>query len=265
MPGLPGTSPSSRGFMFRRSFRSRRRRSFSRYRGRKSLHRTPKRSGRYQRGNFHITSTNFINNSNNTSNIVLVMAKISEIIGDPTTAKGITDEVAMKYLDIGGIRFDYVLQDQTPTSVVQVDSVVRVASAQCVLATDRLDTGGQPEAILANWGRTTHPTITAAAGLATGQYEENFPTRVHWRRMHLMGQQSNTGNTTVTTNSLLSKQVQVRSCEGSANLKLRLRLDDEHALTFHHCLTTDSAFPASGAEIDVKLWLVGSLWYRWSL
>lgn len=246
--------------MFRRNFRSSRRRSFSRFRG-KRLHHAPRKAGRYQRGNFFLTSTNFVNAPNQNNNIVLVLAKISEIIA-PVNSTTTSINEAVKNLDIGGIKFKYVVQDQTPTTFIGNNSVVRVGAVQTLVCSDRLDQGGLPEAITTGWNLNTTPTALASAQSAA-DLDSVYPTRVHWRNMHLIGLQEIERSVT-TTNTWVNRQPNVRSSEGSANLKLRLRLDDEHGLTFHHCFSTDSTFPTPGAEVDYKLWLAGSIWYRFS-
>lgn len=243
---------------FRRSAPSRarsfKRRSFSRNRTHQ-----PKRTGHWQRANLRIDSRNVVDEVGANVNTVLVLGQIANHLatdGD-TAGRAYTNQV--KFLEIGGLVFDWQLQlsDLASDFTTPPATDIWAIDNQIILVSDRMDTGGFPAAIDVNWFSSTTP-IPVAGATASDDEDGDFPTRVHWRHArNIVGGYGQfpdvTGNFTP-SNTVVSLQ-------GSANLRLRLALDDEHVLAMHFAsVLTDLGSTIVAAE--VRLTLVGSMYYR---
>lgn len=236
----------------------RRTRSLS-FRRRPRVH-EPKKSGHWQRANFALAPINSVDGPNQQEFTTLILAQIFRNLADGATAAGENFTNQVKYLEIGGMVFDWQFMPTMQRGTTLFGENLH-AFAQVIIFSDRIDSDGNPAAPDANWFNNTTPVGVATA--VEGQDEDHkYPTRVHYR--HAVGLDfdetvfsagANGGDGTT------AAVHQIRT-QGSKSLKLRLRLDDEHALCVCFHLATDNQYPTTSISIDCKMMFVGSLYYR---
>lgn len=244
---------------FRRSVPSRgrsfKRRSFS-----KNRTHQPKRTGHWQRANLALEFENIVFFDDTAPiNTVIVVAQIEDHLGDTAFAAGRLENNKAKFLEIGGIVFDWqmmisdVVYDFTSPPVF--DQVAM--NNQLLLVSDRMNEFGSPTSVTTDWFSNTTP-IPLASATDFEDEDQRFPTRVHWRHARVLpvgyGQFPDvTGNNTPSQS--------VVHAQGSANLRLRLALDDEHLLAFHWT----SSFVGSSSVVQAmatRVHVQGSLYWR---
>lgn len=243
---------------FRRSAPSRGR-SF-RPRSRFSRNRThqPRRTGFWQRANLMLIQENVVDNPGAHFNSVIVIGRVANLSRDDDEG-GKARNQQIRFLEIGGIVFDWQMElsdialDFTTTPETDIWRIEN----QVLLVSDRLDEEANPVAIDTNWFSSTSPIPLASAAAAEDEDQE-FPTRVHWRHGRtIAGGYSQFPDV---TGNYQPSQNQV-SLQGSANLRLRLKLDDEHCLAFHWTsLLRNTSATLAAAAINLNIW--GSLYYR---
>lgn len=223
--------------------------------------RRPKEPSRWEVGQFYLANiTNITDAGNNPNVIVTSLAQITDHFGVTNTSQGITLDNAVRFLEIGGIVFRYeiiagasipgAIPDNTNEFTNRVDWRV-------LLVSDRLDALGQPTSI-PNWFNTTAPVIAAAS--ASGEdIDDNYPTRIHWQNYHGTTWSNREGNG---TGALNSQTIHVDNRRGGANLRLRLRLDDQTGLFWHFAQAHTSS---DGTEnvFTGQLRITGTIYYRW--
>jgi len=244
---------------FRRSAPSRgrsfKRRSFSRNRTHQ-----PKRTGHWQRANLALSFENIIENpATEPTNLVAVLAQITNHLGDDSTASGRLESSTVKFLEIGGIVFDWqmMLTDLVQDFGSPPTYDVALFPAQMLIVSDRLDVDGNPCSIVPNWFSSTVP-IPVANAIQLQDLDDKFPTRVHWRHSRTLVQ--GYGDFPALGGNFQTSQPVVLA-QGSANLRLRLALDDEHCLAMHFGLNTGgSASTVTAAAVTLNVF--GSMYYR---
>lgn len=243
---------------FRRSSSSRGRSFSSRSRSRFSKNRThePKRTGHWQRANFDTIQTTVVDVGSVRGNTVVMMAQIKDHLSDSTVGTGRAFGEQVKFLEVGGLVFDWQmtlndveLEDNTPG--------LWLLQQQIILVSDRLDKDGLPASIDCDWTNTQTPVSLASAQQSADE-EQQYPTRVHWR--HSRNLTGGYFESTVTGARYPSNHVV--SLQGSANLRLRLRLDDEHCLAFHLPLFGAAGMGSGLLAAAVTNIIVGSMYYR---
>lgn len=242
---------------FRRSNSFRRRSGSSSFRSRFSRNRThePKRSGFWQRANFNIIATNVVDTGTPTGALVTVMAQIKDRVSDATTGTGRALGEQVKFLEVGGMVFDWSMY-LNDVSLAD-DTGLWSLQSQIILVSDRLDKDGNPAAIETEWFNNQTPVSLASAQQVSDE-ENEYPTRVHWRHSRNIVGGAIASNTT----GRIYPSQNVVLLQGSANLRLRLRLDDEHCLAFHLPLFIANS---GGAELlggAVTYTIAGSMYYR---
>jgi len=236
---------------FRRSRSSGNRSSnrFSRFR-RNRTHQ-PKRTGHWTRGNFNLILDTVMDTELEPSLTIAPLGQIALHLA-PDTA---TEAQQIRFLEIGGIVFDW--QMMLDDVVQDSDAGLWNVQNQMLIVTDRLDSDGIPVALTPNWFTNTTPITLAAS--AEGQDEDTkYPTRVHWRHSRCF----NGGGVAAPTilGGIYPSQTVVQM-QGSANLRLRLRLDDEHCLAVH---VTSQISDDAGVltQVAMRFMLTGSIYYR---
>jgi len=220
----------------------------------------PKRSGLWQRGQFALAPINTVSSPIDTGFTALILAQIYRNLDD-TSAVGESHSNQVKYLEIGGIVFDWqIIPGMSRGTTAFFDSNVD-AFAQIVIASDRLDADGNPAAPGANWFTNTTP-VGVASATETQDEDHRFPTRVHYRHAVAVSFNEAIGASAGGTGTAYPAESHVIRTQGSKSLRLRLRLDDEHALVAYTHLATDGQFPSEGFQIFTKTMLVGSIYYR---
>jgi len=245
-------SVPSRGRSFRRAFRSRPR-----------THNVV-RPQRWTPANFSLDFLNFEDVTPVPSgagvNTVIVMATIPSLFR--------TDETHLaehqRTLELGGIVFDWQLfWDWALTSNNSVTPGIPFQSVSTlVLATDRLDFDGNPVSITTDWFNTQNPISLANAQTVLDQDVE-YPTRIHWRHSRVVSPSHVRALTDTSEFNTLRTSLPVVLAQGSANLRLRSRINDEQALVFHFASATPAGFAnPSIASVSSHLHLNGTLYYR---
>jgi len=249
--------------MASRRFSSFKRRSgSSRFRSRSRTHRVT-RPQRWTAANFSLIFDNDVDTpgSGGGVNTVIVLCQIQGNIFRPDNQINLAEQ--QRYVEIGGIVFDWQMlysvlpQFNEMTSIVQSEML-----STLVLCTDRLDSLGNPAAIDTNWFNTQSP-ISLAVGQTIQDEDVVYPTRIHWRHSRAHNLSYVRGDSLEGAATALPQGQAVTLAQGSANLRLRTRLDDEQVLTFHFA----SILPAVPADQDIvlvttRLHLNGTLYYR---
>jgi len=227
----------------------------SRSRFNKNRTREPRRTGHWQRANFNLISTNVVDTGTSVSNIVVPIAQIKDRVSDSTIGTGRALAEMAKFCEVGGVVFDwnFYLGDVS----LDDDTGLWSIQQQIILVSDRLDSDGNPCAIDFNWFNSQTP-ITIASSQSVDDEDQEQPTRVHWRHSRNLVGGAYASNTT----GRFYPSQNVVSLQGSANLRLRLRLDDEHCLAFHvpTFLANSGGAELLGAAVTITI--AGSLYYR---
>jgi len=95
-----------------------------------------------------------------------------------------------------------------------------------------------------------------------------FPTRIHWQDYRNLDasldqaiEQVQDGEEATHVIYTKSSQ-QVVSASSGANLKLRLRIQDDEVLAFHFASHCQQVITAENLEPEIDFRITGTLWYR---
>jgi len=241
---------------YQRSRRSFSRGGSSRFRSRFQRNKThqPTRTGHWQRANMNLEALTLLTDGQDSISLTIIpIAQIFDRLASPVGATG----QQIRFCEVGGVCFDW--QTQLADIVQDSDSGLWLVQTQILLVSDRLDTEGNPAALDSNWFTNTTPIVSATSGGEAQDEDQRFPTRVHWRHSRNFNGGVADAPIGISGNGFYSTPVV--SLQGSANLRLRLRLDDEHALAFHFTSKiTDAAGVLQNAAFTHTV--TGSLYYR---
>jgi len=227
----------------------------SRSRFMKNRTREPRRTGHWQRANFDTIQTAVVDTGSPRGNVVVIMAQIKDHVSDSSVGTGRAIGEQVKFLEVGGLVFDWQMNLGDLTT--DDDTGLWVLQQQIILCSDRLDAAGTPAAVNVDWTNTQTPISLASAQQAADE-EQEYPTRVHWRHSRNLTGGYYPSNVTGTR----YPSTHVVSLQGSANLRLRLRLDDEHVLAFHLPLFLANSGGGVLTAAAVTTYIVGSMYYR---
>lgn len=222
--------------------------------------RIPKEPQRWEVGHFFFGNIiNITDGATPSATIVTSLAQILGHIGRSDDEQGRMISNMTRYLEIGGVVFRYEIvgnaQDSSgpniPTSNSELSNRV---NWRVLLVSDRLDTVGAPLSI-PNWFNVTTPVI-AAQSTSSEDIENEYPTRIHWQGFHGTSWTNREGNG---TGAVGPSTFHVDNRRGGANLRLRLRLPDEHGLFFHFAQSSNGE---SDATFVGQLLLTGTIYYR---
>lgn len=193
--------------------------------------------------------------------IVTSFAQIPGHFGD-NTAQGRTLDNAARWLEIGGVvfRYEVLFNANFPGGMEDQDAELQdLVTWRVLLCSDRLDSVGQPTSI-PNWFNNTTPIIAAGANAAE-DLDNVYPTRIHWQNFHTTSATLRAGSS---TSAVGLQSTKVDSRRGSGNLRLRLRLDDQHGLFWHFAQAHSS--PSDSENVYVgSLLLTGTVYYRFRI
>lgn len=205
---------------------------------------------RWQWGNFAFNSFQTYDNVTGTQNVVQLMAQVPLLFTPEST--GFERAIArnVKAIDVGGIVvtggvevLDISFDALDPTHTLIVEQLV---------VTDRLLPDGSPASVLAPW-QTNTPPVTPG-GSANAQ-DEDFPNRILNRWTEAITFNGNAGVEAGIYNQGFSRRYR-------KSLKLKTRVLPQFGLhyVFHGDLLTT---PGETADIDVRMWARGTIYYKY--
>jgi len=259
---------------FRRFTRSRSapgRSSFSR--SRRPRMRTPG-DRKWEKSQFHLgDSTQLILPSgNNASQLAMFhIASIQTALQQNASAEpvGVVLGQMVRKLLIGGIEFDYGVEYVGPQLEPSLDPADTWLWQQVGLCTDRAvsesGVADTPAALLAGWNpfQNAFPTSilsvsTPSAGL--GSDDQDRPTHIHWKDTH--GHAYSPLRLAVSEDLQIPYNQPVRVRRGHVSRRLRIVLDDHHALYFYRALQNGTNSAGSTARGGFA-WFTGTLFWRY--
>lgn len=222
--------------------------------------RMAKEPTRWEVGHFFLGNIiNITDAGTNPSTIVTSLAQIRGHLGTDSPQGRVLDNAA-RALEIGGVvfRYEIIASSSIPGAIPDNTSeFTNRVDWRVLLVSDRLDTVGVPLAI-PNWFNVTNPVI-AAGSTDVEDLDDEYPTRIHWQNYHGTSWSNREGNG---TGALNSQTVHVDNRRGGANLRLRLRLDDQHGLFFHFAQAHSGSDGVENTFIG-SLQIAGTIYYRW--
>lgn len=248
--------------MFRRSFRRSPQRRVPRRRSFGPRLRVPREPFRWEVCNVVFSTQTVVDDEETVFTSVVAMGQIHDHFGDETTGQGRALNEAMRFLEIGGIVFSYNL------NLVQAGTVQDASSGawsdnlfdhRVLIVSDRLDQIGSPTAI-PNWFVPQTPLVGVSTTIPIGDtFDTEYPTRIHWQDRKQLAPSSAlvNGQSTPVTPVLQT----VSNAGGRANLRLRLRLQDDQGLFFHFA-TRISDPVALTQQYIWKCDVIGTMYYR---
>lgn len=223
--------------------------------------RAAKEPQRWEVGQFFFGNIiNITDAGTNPSTIVTSLAQISGHLGVSTQEQGRVLDNAARALEIGGVVFRYeILSSFNSPSAIRDDTseLNNRLNWRVLLVSDRLDATGSPISI-PNWFNVTNPVI-AAGSTAAEDIDNEYPTRIHWQNFHGTSWSNREGNG---TGAIGPTTFHTDNRRGGANLRLRLRLDDEHGLFFHFAQAHTNSDNGENSFVG-QLLLTGTIYYRW--
>jgi len=238
-----------------RSFSSRRRFGGARLR-------TPKDSGRWESGDFHLIFEIEPSQPNNFDNLyVHVASNRFSIGGDNTESFPRAMANMARKLEIGGIVFDWGIEKQNNRFLIPEEGNERSALWwQTTVLTDRLDAAGNPASLSNSAPLISTTPVTLSTNTTSDQAEQLRPTRIHWRRTEYV-------DNTVTNLSgdengvAFPGGIRIRDQRRTESLRLKLRLDDDQGLFFRLSTRTSGFFPPDSPN-KYWWWANGIIFYR---
>jgi len=216
---------------------------------------------RWEVGHFFLSVNNVTDFVTPNATIVTALGQIGGRIGVQGTTQGRALENATRFLEIGGIVFRYRVR--LSAQMEEVDTVPSATSElinqidwRVLLVSDRLDAAGSPVSI-PDWFNVTTP-VSAASALTDEDLDPEYPTRIHWQNYHGTNVSNRAGSG---TGSVGPSDYPSDQRAGGANLRLRLRLDDEHGL-FLHFAQRSIGLNQSGNVFAGVLNFTGVIYYR---
>jgi len=236
---------------------------------------TVHRPFKWSRCNFYIPAFHSHDVDNRTLVTVVPIAQINPTAG-PVSA-GLAE--AARALHVGGIKFQvfrrlagFNLENTaTITSEDWRDTALRNVDTKFLLVSDRLvvePTSGAvtPQALSTNWFTNTFPVATTAE---VQDEDIQFPTRIHWQdykrfdaSLDSRFEDTVSGGEEPSQITWLKSVQAVTPTMAGANLKLRLRLQDDECLAFHFASHCQQPVTAEDLEPEVEFVVTGTLWYR---
>jgi len=224
---------------------------------------------KWERGNFHLTVVHSHQDPDRLLNTVVPIAQVQNL-GDVLTSQGRALNQAARNVQVGGVKFTIAqwMVDSGPGEVAtdHVGGLVGTVSTKVLLVSDALVTdsvaGTQaPQAIQSNFFTNTLPIASTAEVQDT---EGLYPRRIHWQNFKSYnlwpGNIWTEGSEPPTNVPYAQQQVQMVNTHSGANLRLRLRLEDDEVLSFF--CTSFLDVNSFAAEPDIAFRITGTIWYR---
>jgi len=228
--------------------------------------RIPKEPARWEVCNLNFAAGTFTDAATPTFTGVVAMAMIYDRFGDQANGQGRALSNAVRSLEIGGVVLSWRIFMETSTFSepfpVFLGSSVNQVDHRVLICSDRISNAGTPNSV-PNWFAAGTPLASVSATTPTALSEDTqYPLRIHhqWHRGY--------NDETYAAESISGSYPQTHFTEqlrGSCNLRLRLRLQDDHGLFFHFATQRlDSSEPAP-AFTAYACNVVGTMYYRFRL
>jgi len=218
-------------FRRRRSFRRRSRRSFTRTR-------PTTETQRWESATFDVVNT--ITTESTPVISLFELVKVFGHFGDPTDQIGTVLGNAVRFIEVGGVVWDFHV---VPLTSPEAD-VVAYTKFHKSLVTLQVDAGGTP----ALWDPfVTQPPIAVVS--SDGDDDVAQPIRIHWRESELLPSGE--------LNNVAFPPWNFQDRQRTHSLRLRRRIDDHQGLYF--VIATDGGATAS---VTWTYWIHGTLYYR---
>jgi len=237
--------------------------------------RTPHRPVRWQRGNFFLNALHTHSDSEErTITTAFSLAQIRNIQESGTDAQGAILRQAVRRLEVGGIKVTFerhmvAMGDADNTNPGQQSNLTQV-DTKWLVCSDRTvmdETTGIPSpAALATTNFFTNTQPAAVVG-EVQDFDEAFPTRIHWQdyRCLVQGYNNRQEGSAEPPDDLYygAQAVGVYNTHSGTNLRLRLRLDDDEGL--YLCFTSHIRNVAQLSVLipEVSCVATGTIWYRY--
>jgi len=244
--------------MYRRKTKwsSSRSRSFGARRG--PLARVATRPKIWNRANFYADTSLTVNNASDTCfNSAILLARHNNLARITSEGFGYADQI--RYIDIGGVVFDWGFRRETSYDVGTGSSLGITQGV--TLATDRLDNTGAPTtAATVQWHRPQPPVaqISTTTPGADAQ-NQDFPVKIHWRKWerkpHYAVQVTDTGVLEAPEGQYLDAR------NPTVNKRLKLRIGEQDGLFLIFSAITGPTY-AAGGSLGWSIWVQGQIYYR---
>lgn len=231
---------------------------------------------KWSRANFFFQTTHTHDIDNRGVLTVLPLAWMVPLQGSSNT--GLQLAQAGRSIEIGGIKFTAQRRlmggandpSATLTFLDWRDTNIRNVDTKVLLVSDRVviePTSGaeSPQALSTNWFTNTFPIATTPE---VQDEDVQFPTRVHWQDYKNLDmsldqaiEQTQEGEEATHVIYTKSSQQTIGASSG-ANLRLRLRLQDDEVLAFHFASHCQQVITAENLEPEIDFRVTGTLWYR---
>lgn len=212
-------------------------------------------------GNFRFENTLQVNTGTTDFNIVTIIAAMQNF-GTPSPSGFLAVPQMARSLEIGGMVWHFTVM---PYGVDDLNADPATlpewyfTDCRLLLCSDRVDDSGTPASILTPWGESTLPSVPIN-NLDNLSEDEDFPTRIHWQE----GRSFQHGFSTLLTTGRPLAQAPVAFWHGTRSKRLKLRLSDENALTFHQFVHLSNLAPLPGDDVfcNVRFSVQGTIYYR---
>lgn len=236
---------------------------------------TVRRPVAWSRANFYLSTVHSHDVDNRTILTVVPLAQLNPLTGQFGGSIG----EASRGIQVGGIKFTVWRQllgfNNDPTATISSedwrDTNLRNVDTKFLLVSDRLvvDSGTgavSPQALNTNWFTNTFPIATTPE---VQDEDIQFPTRIHWQDykrfdQSLGGRVDDTisGGEDPSQITWTQNAIANTPSHTTANLKLRLRVQDDECLALHFASHCQSVSTATDLEPEVAFVATGTLWYR---
>jgi len=235
-----------------------------------------RRPVKWSRGNFFFQVTHSHDIDSRDILTVVPLASMIPFGGADATDQRMSQ--AMRGLRVGGVKFTAqrrlagFAQDVQLTPDDWRDTVLRNVDTKLLLISDTMvidsATGAEsPQALNTNWFTNTLP---AASTPEVQDEDVQFPRRIHWQDYRNLDASLDSwqdfgisGGEDPSQHVYLKSQQTVTPNVTGANLKLRLRLQDDEALCWHFASHCQQVLTAENLEPEIDFRVTGTIWYKY--
>jgi len=256
---------------FTRSSFKRTRNNFSR--SRRNFMRKPG-DRKWEKSQFHLgdsTQTILPTGSSASQLAMFHLASIQTSLSQNASAQpvGVVLGQMVRKLLIGGVEFDWGVEYTGPSLQEASDPADNWLWQQVGLCTDRAvsesGVADTPASLLAGWNPFQNAFPTSILSVSTpssslGSDDQDRPTHIHWKMTH--GHSYSPFRLAVSEDLQVPYNQPVRVQRGHVSRRLRIVLDDQHALYFYRALQNGTVSASSDARGGFA-WFTGTVFWRY--